>query len=584
MPSVFIGSSKEASRIGRALQHQLTAVLPTAEVKHWDDYFQPGYGFLESLVTATKQFDFAVVLLTPDAVIQDRAAATPAPRDNLLFEAGLFVGALGRERTFFVVDEKSRLRLPSDLGGIKHLGYEITDSSRLEDALMRPALEIVRLIEQLGSISLKAPSSRAERTRPEEHISHEAQRHQDVYGARADAPSVNVWYENIRPQLHHAANYGCPTYFLDGDLHIVDWNVSFHTLFRPILSEIYYRHVNHFIAAMTNAEEVFRHARDFTRRVEETDELPLVDTEPITFHSDRYGDVSLLKVACKLHDPDGNYRGWSVRLDVRDINWILYTRDLEEALRRAALWNLYAGAYDSILTHYPEYLKLLDAAADELGDAGSDRLAVDIGCGTGNMSALLARRGFRVVAVEDSLGMLDRLQKRPDADRLTILKGSADNLRTLTERHKGRASAVSMINVLYAVDDPLACLDSVYQLLEPGGRLVLTTTHRESNLDKLFDDIMKCVKRREDVERIDLGSDLRILVDTNREIMRTIARRHTREQYLAWVEALGFRVRHYEPAVYCDALLLIAAEKPSYGWEESPASRAARSHRLGTVG
>jgi 2-polyprenyl-3-methyl-5-hydroxy-6-metoxy-1,4-benzoquinol methylase len=436
---------------------------------------------------------------------------------------------------------------------------------------------MAHLIEQLGAIARTEPSSRAERSRPDEQIIREVRQHQDVYGARADAPNVSVWYQSIRPQLHHAANYGCPTYFLDADLHVVDWNVSFQTLFRPILSDIYYRHVNHFIAALTNAEDVFRHARDFTRRVEETNELPLVDTEPITFHSDRYGDVSLLKFACKLHDPDGKYRGWSVRLDVRDINWVLYTRDLEDALRQTALWNLYASAYDSILTHYPEYLKLLETAADELGDANDGRLVVDIGSGTGNMSGLLARRGFRVVAVEDSLGMLDSLQKRPDADRMTIFKGSADNLRTLTERHKGRASAVTMINVLYAVEDPVACLDSVFQLLEPGGRLVLTTTHRESNLEELLEDITRCTKRREETEGIDLGPELRVLLDANREIRRTIARRHTREQYLEWVETVGFRVRRCEPSVYRNALMLIVAEKPSYGRAESSASQEARA-------
>jgi hypothetical protein len=61
---------------------------------------------------------------------------------------------------------------------------------------------------------------------------------------------------------------------------------------------------------------------------------------------------------------------------------------------------------------------------------------------------------------------------------------------------------------------------------------VFTTTHRESDLDELLDDITQYVKRREDAEGIDLGSDLRILLDANREIRRTIARRHTREQYL----------------------------------------------------
>ena len=77
---------------------------------------------------------------------------------------------------------------------------------------------------------------------------------------------------------------------------------------------------------------------------------------------------------------------------------------------------------------------------------------------------------------------------------------------------------------------------------------------------------------------------LRILRDANREIRRTIARRHTREEYLEWVETLGFRVRRYEPSVYCDALLLIAADKPSSRRAERPASSAVRSYLPGTVG
>ena len=51
-----------------------------------------------------------------------RADEAPTARDNVLFELGLFMGKLGRERTF-VVTEKS-VRLPTDLAGIATVNFE----------------------------------------------------------------------------------------------------------------------------------------------------------------------------------------------------------------------------------------------------------------------------------------------------------------------------------------------------------------------------------------------------------------------------------------------------------------------------
>jgi len=51
-----------------------------------------------------------------------RDAEANAARDNVLFELGLFMGALGRERTY-VVNEKS-VRLPTDLAGIATVSFQ----------------------------------------------------------------------------------------------------------------------------------------------------------------------------------------------------------------------------------------------------------------------------------------------------------------------------------------------------------------------------------------------------------------------------------------------------------------------------
>jgi len=82
-------------------------------------------GTLESLVGQVHKFKYAILVLTPDDLLVKRGEATPAARDNVLFELGLFMGALGREQTFIVCDRS--LSLPSDLAGITPATYELTE-------------------------------------------------------------------------------------------------------------------------------------------------------------------------------------------------------------------------------------------------------------------------------------------------------------------------------------------------------------------------------------------------------------------------------------------------------------------------
>src|SRR3712207_8203503 len=44
----------------------------------------------------------SVLVLTPDDLVQSRSADLSGPRDNIVFELGLFMGRLGRGRTFIL--------------------------------------------------------------------------------------------------------------------------------------------------------------------------------------------------------------------------------------------------------------------------------------------------------------------------------------------------------------------------------------------------------------------------------------------------------------------------------------------------
>lgn len=124
-PEVFIGSSSEGERVARAIELHLHR---HANVTIWmNGVFTPGVSFLQSLLNALGRFDFAVLILTPDDLLEKRDASYSSPRDNVIFELGLFMGRLGARRAFFVAEEDRKLTLPSDLDGISRLNYRRRD-------------------------------------------------------------------------------------------------------------------------------------------------------------------------------------------------------------------------------------------------------------------------------------------------------------------------------------------------------------------------------------------------------------------------------------------------------------------------
>jgi hypothetical protein len=141
-PKVFIGSSKKNLRTAKVLGEGLEQ---DAEVIIWDEgVFGLNRGILEQLLNKLDDFDFAVLLLAPDDIVFSNDELKVSTRDNVLFELGLFMGRLGRDRVFIVYDESIKLKIPSDLAGITLAPY---DGSRIEGdsaaAAMRKAYRLI---------------------------------------------------------------------------------------------------------------------------------------------------------------------------------------------------------------------------------------------------------------------------------------------------------------------------------------------------------------------------------------------------------------------------------------------------------
>src|SRR5262249_35042509 len=117
-----------------------------------------------------------------------------------------------------------------------------------------------------------------------------------ILGVDADPPSLDLWYDQLQPVLHESSLYTTPTYWLDTNLSVLDWNNAFDLVFAEMTPVLRYRHVNEFIARLANFDAVFNHGRAFSKRIF-AGESPACDTETLVYRSRRYGDVTMLKVA-----------------------------------------------------------------------------------------------------------------------------------------------------------------------------------------------------------------------------------------------------------------------------------------------
>ena len=122
-PRIFLGSSGKQARLIQALTRGLADV---ATVEPWTTSFTPGTTTLGRLVDLAHQVDFAAFIFARDDWTNSDTPSVPevgqaSPRDNVVFEAGLFGGVIGMERTFIL--HASGAKLPSDLLGLTAVRY-----------------------------------------------------------------------------------------------------------------------------------------------------------------------------------------------------------------------------------------------------------------------------------------------------------------------------------------------------------------------------------------------------------------------------------------------------------------------------
>lgn len=139
---VFIISSSEARSIAEQMQNAF-AYDPFLTKVWTDGVFRATRYTLESLEAEVDASDFAIAVAHGDDATESRGSTWPSPRDNVIFELGLFMGRLGRARAILMEPRDDKLKLPSDLVGITTIPYRFQSGSDAA-ALLAPACNALR--------------------------------------------------------------------------------------------------------------------------------------------------------------------------------------------------------------------------------------------------------------------------------------------------------------------------------------------------------------------------------------------------------------------------------------------------------
>lgn len=354
-----------------------------------------------------------------------------------------------------------------------------------------------------------------------------------------------------------------PTYLLDDRYYILDWNPAFdEVIAKPLKLVRGETHAGVFVRELENSEEVVRHANEtFAGDVQ-----PLVDTEELVFdsakHGGIFGRIRFQKLAAQITRNDGATMGWSVSLNVKEVEREEQTfwKTILKRIQDEVGWSRYAVVYDNLLLEFEEYGKLIKLVADQVGSAAR---CIDLGAGTGNTTLHLLESDpeREVWYVEINETMLRHFRAKLKSqhldygDRLTIIK---DNIIRLDKFPPSSFDAAIMTNVLYAIDDREECLRNVNRILKTGGILSISTSYRETNVDRLFDALQDALAKKDLLDQYQEQVDVARARHTEMEAM---IRHDTIDDTKKLLSDAGFTIEGDARREYVDAVIVVKAIK-----------------------
>ena len=152
-PKMFVGSSSEALALAEAVQ---SSVRHVADVTLWNQgVFRLNETALDSLLAQIRLYDYAVFILAADDRLLLRGDPYNVTRDNVIFELGLFISALGPKGCFFLTPQHGEdFHVPGDLAGITSVSYDLNShDGNIVAAIGAACTNIVKTIRARHALS-----------------------------------------------------------------------------------------------------------------------------------------------------------------------------------------------------------------------------------------------------------------------------------------------------------------------------------------------------------------------------------------------------------------------------------------------
>ena len=144
-------------------------------------------------------------------------------------------------------------------------------------------------------------------------------------------------------------------------------------------------------------------------------------------------------------------------------------------LATPATWDQVSSAYaESVVPHFGHYAEDAMRAIERSGRALDGTDVLDVACGPGTLSFLVAPRVRRVAAIDFSMGMIEALRARARRDRVKNVEAELMDAQTLTF-HDGSFDAAFMMFGAMFIPDRSRAFREIKRVLRPGGRLAITT-------------------------------------------------------------------------------------------------------------
>lgn len=149
-PKIFIGSSTYGSPIAEKVKANLS-VIGDCFIWNEPNIWEPNRSTFENLLRMVSYFDFGIFVATADDLTLTNEKIVIEPRDNVILEMALFCGAMGRDKSFLLVEDG--VKLPTDFNGIYMPRFKKLDDSTIYAACNEYA-SMINEHYQFGHLSL----------------------------------------------------------------------------------------------------------------------------------------------------------------------------------------------------------------------------------------------------------------------------------------------------------------------------------------------------------------------------------------------------------------------------------------------